>query len=172
MSFVGRARFLAQHGGDGDLTGARGARGMFAACAARRSEPPDEHTGAQTGAPRGQGQVVMVVDDDEALLELTTRALLELGYEPVGFGSAGTALESFLTRPDDFVALLTDLRMPGMAGDVLIRAVRIVRPLLPVILISGDVQNSCSNDLADEVLAKPLVVSALAASLARLLRIA
>ena len=172
MSFVGRARFLMQHGGDGDLTGARGARGMFAACAARRSEPPGEHTGAQTGAPRGQGQVVMVVDDDEALLELTTRALLELGYEPVGFGSAGTALESFLARPDDFVALLTDLRMPGMAGDVLIRAVRIVRPSLPVILISGDVRDSSSNDLADEVLAKPLVVSALAASLARVLRIA
>lgn len=172
MSFVGRARFLTQHGVDGDLTGARGAPGMLAACAARRGEPPDGQTGAQAGAPRGQGQVVMVVDDDDALLELTTRALLELGYEPVGFASAGTALESFLARPDDFVALLTDLRMPGMAGDVLIRAVRIVRPSLPVILISGDVQNSCSDDLADEVLAKPLVVSALAASLARVLRIA
>ncbi len=174
MSFVGRARILTQYDGDIDLYDARGFGGMSGVCMVRWGEPPEELPGAQTGTLRGQGQLVIVVDDDEPLLELTTRALLEWGYEPVGFGSAQAALEAFHARPDDFVVLLTDLHMPGMAGDELIRAVRSVRPSLPVILISGDLQGVAqdgdASDLANEVLAKPLMVSALAASLARVLR--
>jgi CheY-like chemotaxis protein len=41
------------------------------------------------------------------------------------------------STPDAFDALLTDLRMPGMCGDMLIREVRSLRPLLPIILVSG-----------------------------------
>jgi CheY-like chemotaxis protein len=72
--------------------------------------------------------------------------------------------------------LITDLRMPGMSGDALIREARGVRPLLPVILISGyggDVAQSpfYSSGWADEVLTKPLRSNALATSLARVLDI-
>ncbi len=176
MSFFGRARILTRYDGDVDLNGTPVFSSTSVVCMARWGEPPDELPGAQPAAPRGRGQRVMVVDDDEALLELTTRALLEWGYEPIGFASARAALEEFLVRPDDFSVLLTDLRMPGMPGDVLIREVRSVRKLLPVILISGDVrdvvQGGHNSDLADEVLTKPLAVTVLAASLARVLRIA
>ena len=79
-------------------------------------------------------------------------------------------------KPGDFDVLLTDLRMPGMSGDALIREARGMLPLLPVVLISGYVgdvvQGSYSCDLADEVLTKPLRVTALATSLARVLGIA
>ena len=108
----------------------------------------------------------MVVDDEQALLELTTQTLREWGYEPVGFGSARAALEAFRARPYDFDVLLTDFRMPGMSGDMLIREARSVRPSLPVILISGYVgdvvQGSYGSDWADEVLTKPLRANALA----------
>lgn len=176
MPLVGRARILTQYGDHSDLHEARGFGGMLVVCTARRGEPPEEQPGAPSAVPRGRGQPVMVVDDDEGLLELTTRALLEWGYEPIGFGSAQAALEAFRATPDDFAVLLTDLRMPGMSGDVLIREVRIVRPSLPVILLSGEVRDvvhdDSSSDLADEMLSKPLVVTALAASLARVLGIA
>ena len=176
MSFARRPREWTQYGGANELEGAASSGGRFTPCMVRRGDPCDEVPGVQPGPARGQGQLVMVVDDDEALLELTTRALLEWGYEPLGFGSAQAALEALRARPDDFVVLLTDLHMPGMAGDALIREVRGVRPLLPVILISGDVgdgtQHGYSGELADEVLAKPLLMTVLAASLARVLRIA
>ena len=126
--------------------------------------------------PRGHGQRVLVVDDEEALLELTTHALDEWGYQPAGFGSARAALEAFRARPDDFDVLLTDLRMPDMPGDVLIREARSLRPLLPVILVSGYVgdvvQGRYRSDLADDVLTKPLLPNALAMSLAHVLGIA
>ena len=63
--------------------------------------------------------------------------------------------------------------MPSMSGDAFIREVRQLRPLLPVILVSGYVGDtvdlSPENGLADEVLVKPLRANALATSLARLL---
>ena len=115
----------------------------------------------------------MVVDDEEPLLELTTLALRELGYEPVGYGSARAALEAYRPNPDDFDVLITDLRMPSMSGDALIREVRQLRPLLPVILVSGYVDDvgmaRLNSGWADEVRTKPLRDIALATSLARLL---
>jgi CheY-like chemotaxis protein len=90
--------------------------------------------------------------------------------------SVAAAIDAFRARPDEFDVLLTDLRMPGMSGDVLIHEARRLRPLLPVILISGYVgdvaQGNFGSALADEVLTKPLRVSALATSLARVLDIA
>ena len=166
-------RIVTQYGGAIDVDSTPGAGSVFTVYLPRFGEAPEESPGARTAAPRGQGQRVMVVDDEEPLLELTTHALLEWGYEPAGFGSARAALEAFRARPDDFDVLLTDLRMPGMSGDALIREVRGVRPLLPVILISGYVgdaaQGSHGNDWADEVLTKPLRANALATSLARVL---
>ena len=131
---------------------------------------PDDHSLA---APVGRGQRVLVVDDQEPLLELTTDTLRELGYQPVGFASALDALRAFQAAPSAFDVLVTDHRMPVMSGDKLIAEIRRIRPLLPVILVSGyvgDLATSRSDDhQADEVLSKPLRASALATSLARLL---
>lgn len=176
MSFVGKPRLSTKYGGVRDLDGSSGLARVFIVCMARRSESSEELPGAQPACPRGHGQRVMVVDDDACLLELTTHTLLEGGYEPIGFGSARAALEAFRARPDDFAVLLTDLHMPGMPGDMLIREVRGVRPRLPVILISGGMSDTMPNDFggdtADEVLTKPLQVAVLATSLNRLLNIA
>jgi CheY-like chemotaxis protein len=169
-------RIVTQSGGAIDVESTPGVGSVFTVYLPFAGEAPEESLDDRATAPRGQGQRVMVVDDEEALLELTADALRELGYEPVGFGSALTALEAFRTSPGDFDVLITDLRMPGMSGDALIREARSVRPLLPVILVSGyggDVAQSTfySSGWADEVLTKPLRRNALATSLARVLDI-
>jgi CheY-like chemotaxis protein len=169
-------RIVMQYGGAIEVDSTPGVGSVFTIYLPLYGDAPEMLPGTRTAAPLGQGQRVIVVDDEEALLELTTQELRELGYEPVAFGSARTALEAFRASPDDFDVLLTDFRMPGMSGDVLIREARSVRPLLPVILVSGYVgdvvQGSYGNDWADEVLTKPLRVNALATSLARVLGIA
>ena len=169
-------RIVTQYGGAIDVDSALGSGSTFTVYLPRFGEAPEEVRGARKALPRGQGQRVMVVDDEEGLLELTTHALLEWGYQPTGFGSAQAAIDAFRATPDEFDVLLTDFRMPGMSGDLLIREARSLRPLLPVILISGYVgdiaQGGFSNEWADEVLTKPLRVSALATSLARVLDIA
>jgi PAS domain S-box-containing protein len=169
-------RIVTQYGGAIDVDSALGGGSTFTVYLPRCGEAPEEVRGARKAHPRGQGQRVMVVDDEEGLLELTTHALLEWGYQPTGFGSAQAAIDAFRAKPDEFDVLLTDLRMPGMSGGVLIREARSLRPLLPVILISGFVgdvaQAGSGTEWADEVLTKPLRVSALATSLARILNIA
>jgi CheY-like chemotaxis protein len=138
--------------------------------------------------PRGDGQRVLVVDDEEPLVRLATRTLEELGYAPVGFTSSAAALAAFRADPQRFDAVITDERMPGMSGSALIREVRGIRESIPVVLMSGylgavasDARESYLLDAlgviprvalavgANEVLKKPLSVRELASSLARVL---
>ncbi|WP_144006876.1 ATP-binding protein, partial [Pelomonas sp. KK5] len=87
--------------------------------------------------PQGRGQVVMVVDDEAALLEATEDMLAQLGYEPVGFASAAAALAQFEADPQRWDALLSDESMPELAGTELAARARALRPELPVIIVSG-----------------------------------
>ena len=89
--------------------------------------------------PTGQGQTVMVVDDEVALVELAEDRLAGLGYEPVGFYDAETALRAFEAEPDRFDLLLTDEMLPAMPGSELSARVRALRPGLPVVLMTGRV---------------------------------
>jgi len=125
--------------------------------------------------PRGLGQRVLVVEDEELLLKLAMRTLEELGYAPVGFASSAAALEAFRTAPELFHAIVTDERMPGLSGSALIRAVRGIRRAIPILLVSGYVDGQLTalalQAGADEVLQKPLLARELSMSLARVLQV-
>ncbi len=96
-------------------------------------------TGLQRTEPilDGSGQTILVVDDEQALVELAEDLLAGLGYEAVGIGSATLALQEFSANPQRFDALITDERMPDMSGCELALAVRALQPGLPVVLASG-----------------------------------
>jgi signal transduction histidine kinase len=122
--------------------------------------------------PLGNGQVVMVVDDERPLVELAEELLAELGYEPVGFDSAERALEAFMADPQRFDAVLTDEMLPGLAGSELARRLIAARPGLPVILVSGNVGAALeqrARDAGVSLLRKPLGLQDLAESLAQTL---
>ncbi len=167
-------RIVVQAGGAIDLESTPDVGSVFTVYLPRAGDAPEESLDARPSLPRGSAQRVMVVDDEQALLELTTSTLRELGYWPTGYGSARVALEAFRSTPDKFDVLITDSRMPGMSGAMLIREVRRLRPLLPIIQVSGYVGDAAlapSNGWADEVLTKPLQTDALATSLTRLLNV-
>ena len=123
---------------------------------ARTGERPSE----QPQVPRGDGQRVLVVDDEELLLTLAIRTLEALGYAPVGFASSAAALEAFRAEPGLFDAIVTDERMPGLSGSELIREVRAIRRAIPILLVGGyfggQVTALALEAGADEVLKKPL----------------
>jgi two-component system cell cycle sensor histidine kinase/response regulator CckA len=79
---------------------------------------------------------VMIVDDEEPILHLVDRVLRIAGYDTL---LAHGALEALaLAKADEpFDLLLTDLMMPGMAGDELARELHRQRPLLKVIYLTG-----------------------------------
>jgi CheY-like chemotaxis protein len=100
----------------------------------KRRRLPEEPAGE---LPRGNGETVMIVDDEHALVALAEEALAELGYEPVGFDSSLAALQLFRAEPKRFDLVLTDETMPDLTGTELAREMRQLRPDIPIILMSG-----------------------------------
>jgi CheY-like chemotaxis protein len=79
----------------------------------------------------------MIVDDEKALVALAEEILAELGYEPVGFNSSRAALDAFCEAPQRFDTVLTDETMPQLIGTDLAREIRVLRPDIPIVLMSG-----------------------------------
>jgi len=156
-------------GGAIDVASALGTGSTFTVYLPRSGDAVQPIEEKESALPRGAGQRVLIVDDEEPLVQLATRALTDLGYMPSGFTSSAAALEAFRADPDGFDALITDERMPEMSGATLIREVRGMRSAMPVVLMSGYL--GATEGKADEVLQKPLSARDLAASLARVLHL-
>ncbi len=78
----------------------------------------------------GQGEKVLLVEDDPAVLEMLQEALEELGYRVEAFAAGGEALASFSNRPDEFRLVISDLDMPGMSGEDLAGRISAVSELV------------------------------------------
>jgi len=124
--------------------------------------------------PRGNGEVILLVDDEEALVRLNEELLAELGYEAVGFTSPSAALDELRADPTRFDLVLTDEAMPRMTGTELALAIRELRPDLPVILMSGFNNPALAQKARAAgvhlVLGKPLQARDIAKAVATILR--
>lgn len=92
---------------------------------------------ANDDAPMGQGQHVLVVDDDIIMAEYLEELLKIYEYHVSVVYSGEEALELILKSGDKFDLLVTDQTMPGMTGLELIKQVKLCQPELPIILCSG-----------------------------------
>ena len=124
--------------------------------------------------PRGNGETVMIVDDERALVALAEEILAGLSYEPVGFDSSLAALEAFRLEPKRFDLVLTDQTMPDLTGTELAREIRQLRPEIPILLMSGFSGSQLSERAhavgVIDVLRKPLVRRDIAEPVARALQ--
>ena len=115
----------------------------------------------------------MIVDDEGPLVALAEEIIAKLGYEAVGFDSSGVALQAFRAKPERFDVVLTDESMPDLIGTELAREIRLLRPAVPIILMSGyggaQLTSRAAEIGVNEVLRKPLHSRDLAESLARVL---
>jgi two-component system NtrC family response regulator len=80
-------------------------------------------------------KTVLVVDDNELLCRLACDILATEGYRAVPASNAREALEAF--EREEFDLLVTDVRMPGMNGLELARAIHDKNPQLPVIVMTA-----------------------------------
>jgi len=87
---------------------------------------------------RGNGERILVVEDDSAIRTVATALLDAMGYRVEAVGSGAEALDR-CRRSGDFPyeALLSDISMPGMSGYDLAREVADLQPGTAVILMSG-----------------------------------
>jgi CheY-like chemotaxis protein len=87
-------------------------------------------------APRIAGATILLVDDDEPVRTITSGLLADAGYSVLEAGSAGAALD--LVERDARIGLvLLDFAMPGMNGVELARQVKLKRPAIPILFVTG-----------------------------------
>ena len=85
----------------------------------------------------GELPVLLVVEDDFLVRLTLVDALSDDGFEVLEAADAQEALSHMCSRPD-IAAMLTDINLPGGAdGFALARAVRVIRPGLPIVYASG-----------------------------------
>ena len=123
--------------------------------------------------PQGRGETILVVDDERTLVALSEEMLAQIGYEPVGYESSTAALRAFQAQPRRFDVILTDEAMPELTGTDLAREIHLVRPGIPIILMSGyggtQLTARAAANGVNAVLRKPLQSRELAETLARVL---
>ena len=88
-------------------------------------------------APQGGSARILFVDDEPAIAKLSGQLLENLGYTVSAFSSPKEALEVFSSDPGAFDLVISDMAMPEMTGDRLIRSIRDIRPDIPTIICTG-----------------------------------
>ena len=89
-----------------------------------------------TPLPMGNEQILFV-DDEPALTDLGKQMLEGLGYKVEVRTSPVEALEAFRTLPNKFDLVITDMIMPKMTGDELVKELMAIRSDIPIILCTG-----------------------------------
>ena len=89
---------------------------------------------------RGQGQTVLVVEDEAALRQVTSRILRRGGYTVLIAEDGPDALRIAGEHPEPIDVLVTDVIMPGMLGKEVAQRIVELRPQVKVLYMSGYAQ--------------------------------
>ena len=92
---------------------------------------------------------VLVVEDDEGVRELVAKHLEEKGYEVVQASDAEQVLLRMSRDREPFDLVLSDIHLPGLSGVELLRLLLTHSPLRPVIMITGDSDESLARQALD-----------------------
>ncbi len=135
--------------------------------AANGSDDADTAAGPAEAPRAAQGKTVLVVDDEPTVRMLVTEVLEELGYTAIEAADGNAGLK--VLRSDvPLDLLITDVGLPGgLNGRQVADAGREVRPMLPILFITGYAENAAVGnghlEPGMQVLTKPFAMDALAA---------
>ncbi|MBL8328963.1 MAG: response regulator [Rubrivivax sp.] len=116
-------------------------------CAEPDDRAMDQVQEQQAQIQGGSPARVLLVDDDE-VVGITLEALLErAGHQVTRVNTGAAALQCLARTPADFDLLITDQTMPHMTGLELCRAARLQRADLPLLLVSGTVDEKLAGQV-------------------------
>ncbi|MEO8381441.1 MAG: PAS domain S-box protein [Acidobacteriota bacterium] len=95
-----------------------------------------------THLPRGNGETILVVDDEASIRGITKETLEAFGYAIVTADDGAHAIAIYARDHTKIAAVLTDMMMPIMDGATLIAALQHINPAVPIIAMSGHVEPS------------------------------
>lgn len=105
----------------------------------------DTSSGPAEGV-RGAGKRILLVDDDDALRQMTARILRRDGYHVVEAANGEDGLRHWNEDPGSLDMLITDVVMPKLGGLELARCLRSSRAGIPVMYISGYAEEAIGPD--------------------------
>lgn len=122
----------------------------------------------------GRGELVLLVEDEEAVREVLRETLETFGYKVVAVKDGAEALKVYVALKKDIKAVVTDLAMPLMDGMALTRELKRLDSSIPVIVSTGMSQKSQRAALhelgVDVLLDKPYMAGPLLSALQKVLR--
>jgi two-component system, cell cycle sensor histidine kinase and response regulator CckA len=87
--------------------------------------------------PRGNGELLLLVDDEASILEIAKQTLEAFGYKVLVASNGAQAVSIFAVNRDKISLVLTDMAMPIMDGLATIVALREMEPRVTIIAASG-----------------------------------
>jgi PAS domain S-box-containing protein len=125
--------------------------------AADNAKEAGQQDGSQRAVPRGNGELILVVDDEEPIRTSAAQILEHYGYQTATACDGADAIAVFAPRVGEVRLVLTDLMMPILGGAALAATLRRLNPALPIVAMSGgDSRADASHrEFARAFLAKP-----------------
>jgi GAF domain-containing protein len=132
------------------------------------SRPP-----APLQTPRGQGQVILIVEDNSAVLEISKAMLEHLGYRVLPAANGAGALQIYYQHKKEIGLVLTDITMPDISGIELSQVLHQENPHLKIVALTGypldndqNTKNWQTHGIVDW-LQKPITLEQLAQTVSR-----
>jgi CheY-like chemotaxis protein len=97
---------------------------------------------------------ILLVDDEPCVLAIIAKFLMRAGHSVETAFDGEHALKAFHQR--DFHVVITDLGLPGMNGLMLAQAIKTMKPLQPVVLLTGSGNDGAFSANINFVLEKPV----------------
>jgi PAS domain S-box-containing protein len=117
--------------------------------ATETSSETQQKQAQQTIMPRGNGETILVVDDETSILTITRQTLEAFGYRVVSAQDGAEAVAVYAEKRNEIAVVLTDIMMPIMDGTSLVRVLLRINPEIRIVRASGLSSNVGRNSFSE-----------------------
>ncbi|MFB2875326.1 response regulator [Floridanema aerugineum] len=123
--------------------------------------------------PPGNGETILIVDDEAAIREITQNSLEAYGYQTLTATNGVEAISLYMQHPQDINLVIIDMMMPTMDGSMAIRTLKAINPQVKIVaisgLVTGDKLSESTGVDVDAFLTKPFTAKDLLITLSQVL---
>ena len=109
----------------------------------------------------GDGECILIVEDQEAILDMGQEVLTSLGYKVLTATNGQLAIDTYKAHADEIQLIIMDVVMPVMSGSQAARHIRQINPQVKIIFSTGYDKDTQSNMVNETIITKPFKISSL-----------
>jgi two-component system, cell cycle sensor histidine kinase and response regulator CckA len=125
------------HGGRIQVESTPGKGTRFQLFFPAESRTAEGQPNARSPVPKGNGEVILIVDDEPKIRNVTSQTLIHHGYEVLTASDGSEGIIRFAEGKNTIHLVITDLMMPGVDGRTLVKTIRALKPQTKILATSG-----------------------------------